>query len=143
MTEKQILSTNTQHCQYVVHSDTRAATSLRKASHSPTSISFSSMCLALLGAFAAREISSQMSRIRHILRIRARIQDTLVLCSVICKMRCLLERAVRRVLGSASWLIFISRTLQRISTAKLVHSLHAPCVRLCRQTIQFGEAKTV
>jgi hypothetical protein len=78
-------------------------------------------------SFAAPDIASRMIRVRHILRIRARIQDALGMGQHPMQMHCLPEGAVRRALGSARVAdIQFTNTAAKDFNGKLVYLPQAP-----------------
>jgi SAM-dependent methyltransferase len=78
-------------------------------------------------SFAAPNLPSRMIRVRHILRIRSRIQDALGLGQRHMQMHCLPERVVRRALGSARVAdIQLTNTAAKDFNGKLVYLSQAP-----------------
>jgi SAM-dependent methyltransferase len=78
-------------------------------------------------SFVAPDISSRMTRVRHILHIRSRIQDALGYGQSQMQMHCLPERTVRRALGPASVAdIQFTNTAAKDFNGKLVYLPQAP-----------------
>jgi SAM-dependent methyltransferase len=78
-------------------------------------------------SFAAPDAKSRMIRVRHILRIRSRIQDALGLGQRHMQMHCLPEHVVRRALGSARVAdIQLTNTAAKDFNGKLVYLPQAP-----------------
>ena len=78
-------------------------------------------------SFAAPDISSRMIRVRHVLRIRSRMQDALGFGQSHMQMHCLPERVVRRALGSAKVVdIQLTNTAAKDFNGKLVYLQQAP-----------------
>ncbi len=78
-------------------------------------------------SFAAKDISSVLSRVRHVLRIRSRIKAALGFGSRDMQMHCLPESAVQRALGAAEIVdIQFTNTAAKDFNGKLVYSQVAP-----------------
>jgi SAM-dependent methyltransferase len=78
-------------------------------------------------SFAAPDTKSRMIRVRHILRIRSRIQDALGLGQRHMQMHCLPEHVVRQALGSAKVAdIQLTNTAAKDFNGKLVYLPQAP-----------------
>jgi SAM-dependent methyltransferase len=137
------------HCRYVVHSDTRLPFADESFSfiysnivlqHVPRRFSEpylrdfvrvlapgGVLVFGVQDSFAAPDISSRMIRVRHILRIRSRIQDALGLGQRHMQMHCLPEPAVRRALCSARVAdIQFTNTAAKDFNGKLVYLPQAP-----------------
>jgi SAM-dependent methyltransferase len=149
MIEKADLLNQYAHCRYVVHSDTRLPFadgsfafiySNIVLQHVPRRFSEpylrefvrvlapgGVLVFGVQDSFAAPDISFRMIRVRHILRIRSRIQDALGLGQRHMQMHCLPERAVRRALGSARVAdIQFTNTAAKDFNGKLVYLPQAP-----------------
>jgi SAM-dependent methyltransferase len=149
MIEKADLLNQYAHCRYVVHSDIRLPFadgsfafiySNIVLQHVPRRFSQpylrefvrvlapgGVLVFGVQDSFAAPDISFQMIRIRHILRIRSRIQDALGLGQRHMQMHCLPEYAVRRALGSARVAdIQFTNTAAKDFNGKLVYLPQAP-----------------
>ncbi len=78
-------------------------------------------------SFAAPDLASRMTRIRHILHLRSRIEDALGRGQGNMQMHCLPERIVRRALGSARVVdIQFTNTAAKDFNGKLVYLPQAP-----------------
>lgn len=78
-------------------------------------------------SFAAPDLSSRMTRIRHVLHLRSRIEDALGRGHGNMQMHCLPERVVRRALGSATVVdIQFTNTAAKDFNGKLVYLSHPP-----------------
>ena len=149
MIEKADLLNQYAHCRYVVHSDIRLPFadgsfafiySNIVLQHVPRRFSLpylrefvrvlrpgGVLVFGVQDSFAAPDISFRMIRIRHILRIRSRIQDALGLGQRHMQMHCLPEHVVRRALGSARVAdIQFTNTAAKDFNGKLVYLPQAP-----------------
>jgi SAM-dependent methyltransferase len=149
MIEKADLLNQYAHCRYVVHSDIRLPFadgsfafiySNIVLQHVPRRFSQpylrefvrvlrpdGVLVFGVQDSFAAPDISFRLIRIRHILRIRSRIQDALGLGQRHMQMHCLPEHAVRRALGSARVAdIQFTNTAAKDFNGKLVYLPQAP-----------------
>ena len=78
-------------------------------------------------SFAVPDLSSLITRIRHILRIRTRIRTMLGLSPGDMEMHCMPERAVRRALGTATVVdIQLTNTAAKDFNGKLAYLPQAP-----------------
>lgn len=78
-------------------------------------------------SFAAPDLSSRMTRIRHILHLRSRIDDALGRGQGNMQMHCLPESVVRRALGSATIVdIQFTNTAAKDFNGKLVYLSQSP-----------------
>jgi SAM-dependent methyltransferase len=78
-------------------------------------------------SFLTPDLSSRMTRVRHILRLRSRVQDALGVGQRHMQMHCLSEHAVRSALGSAKVAdIQLTNTAAKDFNGKLVYLPQAP-----------------
>ena len=81
----------------------------------------------LQDSFAAPDFFTRMIRVRHILRIRSKIENALGIGRGNMQMHCLSERVVRRALGSASVVdVQLTNTAAKDFNGNLVYLPQAP-----------------